>query len=95
VPPSATVQKHVFGEATDIYYGYPPEERIAPPPATEVAPTIAPHSEPPEIPKITAEEPFTEPIPEAEAIEQGIVEPVSTTEQRRFSAPQMEWDATR
>jgi glycogenin glucosyltransferase len=60
---------------------------------------MAPHSAPdapsPEIPTITVEEPFIEPIPEAEAINQGIIEPVPTTEQRRFSAPQMEWDATR
>jgi glycogenin glucosyltransferase len=99
VPPSATVQKHVFGESTDVYHGYAPEERIAPPPVYEIAPTMVSHHEstgpPPQTPTITVEEPFTEPIPEAEAIDQGIVEPVPTTEQRRFSAPQMEWDATR
>lgn len=31
----------------------------------------------------------------AEKIAQGYIEPTPTTEQRRFSAPQMEWDATR
>lgn len=101
VPPSATVQKHVFGESTDIYHGYAPEERIAPPPAYDFAPAMAPHAAP-DVPfpsqsqtaTITVEEPFTEPIPEPEAIEQGRVEPTTTTEQRRFSAPHMEWDAT-
>lgn len=103
VPPSATVQKHVFGESTDIYHGYAPEERIAPPPAYDIAPAMAPHSAPDvpppsqsQIPTTTVEEPITEPIPEPEAIGQGRVEstPTTTTEQRRFSAPHMEWDAT-
>jgi glycogenin glucosyltransferase len=100
IPPSATVQQHVFGEATNIYGGVAPERRIAPPSTTDVAPAIAPPSmtQPPapvEVPTSTVEEPFTEPVEQAEAIDQGIIEPAPTVEQRRFSAPQMEWDATR
>lgn len=59
-----------------------------------MAPHSAPNAPPPQVPTIIVEEPFTEPIPESKAIDQGVVEPVPTTEQRRFSAPQMEWDAT-
>ncbi|KAK3670238.1 glycogenin glucosyltransferase [Recurvomyces mirabilis] len=43
----------------------------------------------------TSEMPFTEPQPKAEAIDQGNVHPTPTSEQRRFSAPHAEWDATR
>ncbi|TKA80966.1 hypothetical protein B0A55_02390 [Friedmanniomyces simplex] len=39
--------------------------------------------------------PFTDPQPTAEAIAQGNLEPTSTLQQRRFSAPRLEWDATR
>ncbi|KAF2742753.1 glycosyltransferase family 8 protein [Sporormia fimetaria CBS 119925] len=46
-------------------------------------------------PPATAEAPFTEPGEPSENIDHGVVEPVSTVQQRRFSAPQMEWDATR
>jgi glycogenin glucosyltransferase len=38
---------------------------------------------------------MTEPGEPAENIDQGRVEPTPTVEQRRFSAPHMEWDATR
>jgi glycogenin glucosyltransferase len=95
VPPSTTIQRQVVGEATDVHYGFAPEERIAAPPPTEIAPQIAPPSAPSEIPTITVEPPFTEPGEVAENIEQGVTEPTPTVEQRRFSAPHMEWDATR
>jgi glycogenin len=88
-----TVQKHVTGEATDMYYGFSEAERIAPPPVTEVAPQIVP-SISVEPPPTAVEVPFTEPGEEAENLEQGVTEPVPTIEQRKFSAPQMEWDAT-
>lgn len=62
---------------------------------------MAPHSVPDvpppsqlHIPTITVEKPFTEPTPEVEAIDHGKVEPTPATEQRRFSPPHMEWDAT-
>lgn len=41
------------------------------------------------------ENPMTEPGEVAENIDQGLVEPTPTAEQRKFSAPEMEWDATR
>jgi len=46
-------------------------------------------------PAAPPEMPFTEPGEQGELIGQGIVEPTPTIEQRRFSAPHMEWDATR
>jgi glycogenin glucosyltransferase len=94
VPPSTTIQQHVVGEATDVHYGFAPEERIAAPPSTEIAPQIAPPEPAREIPTVTVEPPFTEPGETAENIDQGVTEPTPTVEQRRFSAPQMEWDAT-
>ncbi|KAK5125414.1 hypothetical protein LTR85_000523 [Meristemomyces frigidus] len=46
-------------------------------------------------PATTTEAPFTEPTNQAEALHQGLVEPTPTVQQRKFSAPSMEWDATR
>lgn len=50
---------------------------------------------PPEAAVGTTEPPMTEPTDAAEAIGQGLVHPESTRQQRKFSAPSMEWDATR
>jgi glycogenin glucosyltransferase len=41
------------------------------------------------------EAPMTEPGEEAENIDQGVIEPTPTVQQRKFSAPEMEWDATK
>lgn len=50
----------------------------------------------PSEPTTTATEiPFSEPGEEAENIDQGHTEPMPTVEVRRFSAPHMDWDATR
>ncbi|KAH7082332.1 nucleotide-diphospho-sugar transferase [Paraphoma chrysanthemicola] len=49
----------------------------------------------PEASVITTEAPMTEPGEEAENIDQGVVEPTPTAQQRKFSAPEMEWDATK
>ncbi len=46
-------------------------------------------------PAPTPEAPFTEPGEHAENLDRGIVEPTSTADARKFSAPFMEWDATR
>ncbi|KAH6633681.1 nucleotide-diphospho-sugar transferase [Boeremia exigua] len=46
-------------------------------------------------PAPTAEPSMTDPSDLAEDIHQGLIEPTSTAEQRRFSAPVMEWDATK
>lgn len=46
-------------------------------------------------PAPTAEPSMTDPSELAEDIDQGLVEPTSTSQQRKFSAPSMEWDATK
>ncbi|KAF2024950.1 nucleotide-diphospho-sugar transferase [Setomelanomma holmii] len=43
----------------------------------------------------TAEAPMTEAGEGAENIDQGVIEPTPTTEKRKFSAPEVEWDATK
>lgn len=43
----------------------------------------------------TTELDMAEPVIQAEELIKGTVEPVPTEELRRFSAPNMEWDATR
>ncbi|KAF2433221.1 nucleotide-diphospho-sugar transferase [Tothia fuscella] len=74
------IQKQVFGEPTEIDYG---------------SPRIVLHEPTPDNPPTAIEQPFTEPGEVAENLMEGITEPTPTIEQRRFSAPQMEWDATR
>jgi glycogenin glucosyltransferase len=49
----------------------------------------------PEAPVTTTEPPMTEPGDMAENVDQGVVEPTPTQELRKFSAPEMEWDATK
>jgi glycogenin glucosyltransferase len=49
----------------------------------------------PEAPITTTEAPLSEPGEAVENIDQGVVEPTPTLEQRKFTAPQMQWDATR
>ncbi|KAH4258411.1 hypothetical protein HBI70_231530 [Parastagonospora nodorum] len=49
----------------------------------------------PEASVTTTEPPMTDPGEVVENIDQGVLEPVPTTEQRKFSAPDMEWDATK
>jgi glycogenin glucosyltransferase len=46
-------------------------------------------------PPATTEQPLSEPGDLAENIDQGVVEPTPTVEQQKFSAPEMEWDATK
>lgn len=48
-----------------------------------------------QVPHTTAEVPFTETTHEGESLQQGLLLPTSTQEQRRMSAPHNEWDATR
>ncbi|KAF2450049.1 glycosyltransferase family 8 protein [Karstenula rhodostoma CBS 690.94] len=48
-----------------------------------------------EAPAASAEMPLSEPGEAVENINQGLTEPISTAQQRKFSAPHMEWDATR
>ncbi|KAJ4361810.1 glycogenin glucosyltransferase [Neocucurbitaria cava] len=49
----------------------------------------------PEAPATFTELSMTEPGEEAENIDQGLTEPTPTVQQRKFSAPEMQWDATR
>jgi len=84
---SAVIQQHMHGEDT-----------------TEASPnvTLSQHVTPipdivvePESSVISTEIPLSEPGEASENIDQGVLEPTPTVQQRRFSAPQMEWDATR
>ncbi|KAL9062556.1 MAG: hypothetical protein Q9157_008819 [Trypethelium eluteriae] len=79
------VQSHVVGEATSVDHGYP----------ALVAQQSAVGESEPEAPITTTEQPFTDPGERVENIQQGAEQPVPTVEQRRFSAPYSEWDATR
>lgn len=63
----------------------------APGEGTTSVPTIVE----PEAPVITTEPPMTEPGEAAENIDQGLAEPTPTVQQRKFSAPLLEWDATK
>jgi glycogenin glucosyltransferase len=49
----------------------------------------------PEAPINTTEAPLIEPGDEVLNIDQGVTEPTPTVEQRKFSAPEMQWDATK
>ncbi|KAJ9637231.1 glycogenin glucosyltransferase [Coniosporium tulheliwenetii] len=81
------VAQYVLGENAHPDYKYTPEQQVANAPRAQ---------EPePERPVMTSERPTSSPGEPAENIDQGIVAPVPTSEQRRFSAPRMEWDATR
>lgn len=58
--------------------------------------------QPPSVPTVTIDEPaptaepsMTDPSDLSEDIDQGLVEPTPTVEQPKFSAPSMEWDATK
>lgn len=57
--------------------------------------TSAPTIVEPEAPATTTEPPMTEPGEAAENIDQGLAEPTPTVQQRKFSAPLLEWDATK
>ena len=62
------------------------------------APTVSQRTPTPAIiigPLPTTEQPLSDPGEPAENIDQGVVEPTPTVEQRKFSAPEMEWDATK
>lgn len=82
---STTVQQYVHGQATSADFGTSSLQHIA----------AVPDIVEPEAPIITTEAPLSEPGEAVENIDQGVVEPTPTIEQRKFSAPQMQWDATR
>jgi glycogenin glucosyltransferase len=83
---SSVIQGHVHGETTSADFGTASTHHITP------VPEIVVDSE---APANTAEIPFSDPGEVSENIDQGVTEPTPTVEQRKFSAPQMAWDATR
>ena len=95
-----------FGVAPDVYTAtgrrYPTQRRH--PPRDAGAPTYSSAgyplastgpAPPPEATSVSTETPMTEPLDPAEALTQGLIHPEPTSQQRKFSAPAMEWDATR
>ncbi|CAI6333696.1 unnamed protein product [Periconia digitata] len=86
---SVVVQQHVQGEkSADASTATPQHISDPPPPVPEIVMQ-------PEAPVTSTEQPLSEPGEVSENIDQGVIEPTPTAEQRRFSAPQMEWDATK
>ena len=83
--PSTTVQQHVHGEATNVDFGTSSFEHVTP----------APEAAQPEAATTTTERPFSDLGETSENIDQGVVEPTPTAQQRKFSALTMSWDATR
>ncbi|OCL13862.1 glycosyltransferase family 8 protein [Glonium stellatum] len=83
--PSTTVQQYVHGETTNADFGTSSFDHITP----------APQSVEHEAPQAAVEQPFSDPGEASENIDQGVVEPTPTAQQRKFSAPIMSWDATR
>jgi len=82
-PSSGTAQHPIQGVAPSTEEHF---QTSAPVPNTVVEPeAIVTPTEPP----------MTEPGEEAENIDQGVIEPTPTVQQRKFSAPEMEWDATK
>ena len=77
---SRTVQQYVKGEASSTDYGLASLGASVP---------VAPESKPP---TTSTELPLTEKPEHGESLAQGEVQPIPTAEQRRFSAPMMEWD---
>lgn len=96
-PASTVVQSQVKGESTSASEGYAPPPTVEPIQGRQPAPQVPPTdvNAQPEASPVYTEAPFTEPGEPAENIAQGLHEPTPTVQQRRFSAPQMEWDATR
>jgi glycogenin len=86
-----TVQYYVKGEKTTSYLGYSqaePQPNQPPPPTIHVQP-------PPEASVTTTEGAMGDQPEPVEQMDKEEFEPTPTAEQRRFSAPHMEWDASR
>ncbi|KAF2875622.1 nucleotide-diphospho-sugar transferase [Massariosphaeria phaeospora] len=79
-------QQHGQGETNSTITGI-----VSHPHTTRVPGIVAE----PEAPVTSTEMPLSELGEKAENIDQGILEPTPTVEQRRFSAPQIDWDATK
>ncbi|KAF2686109.1 glycosyltransferase family 8 protein [Lentithecium fluviatile CBS 122367] len=83
---SSVIQGYVHGETTSADFGTTSTQHITPVPEIVVEP---------EAPATSTEMPLSEPGEVSENIDQGVIEPTPTVEQRKFSAPQTAWDATR
>jgi glycogenin glucosyltransferase len=79
----SSVGGHVQGEKTTSDFGASSTQHLRPTPEILIQPPTA------------TEQPLSEPGEMAENIDQGVVEPTPTVEQRKFTAPEMEWDATK
>ncbi|KAF2106127.1 nucleotide-diphospho-sugar transferase [Lophiotrema nucula] len=84
-PGSSGVGAHVQGETTSADFGTSSIQHL-----TQI-PTIVE----PEGSATHTEAPLSEPGEAAENIDQGVVDPTPTSQQRKFSAPVMQWDATK
>ena len=82
---SRVVQQHVKGEASTADYGYSS--------AAPAIPSMLQIQEPEA--SASTEQPLLDKQDPAEGIIQGDLLPVRTAEQRRFSAPQVQWDPAR
>jgi len=85
------VQDFVTGEKTTPYLGYSSSE---PQPHHERLPSIS-IQPPPEASVTSTEVAMGDPPEPIQQMDQQYFEPTPTAEQRRFYAPQMEWDASR
>ena len=101
VPGIRTVQQYVKGEQTQSASGWAATGQLPgdqpPPPTPSDHPAIpAPSSYlPSDEPDTSLELPLTESSDKAEDLEKGLIEPTPTSEQRKYSAPFNDWDATR
>ena len=69
-----------------------PQYQSPKPGGSEQGSTVAP---PHEATQSSMEQPMTDPGEVSDNISHGVTQPVPTSQQRKFSAPHMEWDATR
>ena len=79
------MRRHVVGEATSIDFGY----------AARAPYTLSVGGKEPRADMVITEQPFSDRGELVENIDQGRDVPVPTVQQRQFSAPYSEWDATR
>jgi lipopolysaccharide biosynthesis glycosyltransferase len=84
---SKTVQDYVKGEETMYLPGYSQRQPEAPPRINI--------EEPQEAPVVATEQPMDDQPETSKQVQQEATEPAPTIEQRKFSAPQVDWDPAR
>jgi glycogenin glucosyltransferase len=95
--PSILQSASVAGDRSSAINGPVHGEMTSADSSTAASQHITPMPEPvprPEAPATATEIPLSEPGEMSENIDQGVTEPTPTVQQRKFSAPQMAWDAT-